>query len=243
MFSRFLKILKKAQFDKNAAKSFKSYYDKIDKSEAYKRYCKELQGLPCSMQNNLSITQSKNLFKLLNERSDLKILDLGAGSGGLIKSFKDKHSFTGIDLSIENELLNIKQADYHAFQYIEDHFDLVLSIDSLYLVSDRARLLRKINSTLKPQGEFHIFMTLLENYEKSSLKKELENIFKSVHVIDNSKEDKELWHEAYEYLLNNKSEFSSESDKRIFNTKLKEIEKNTSLAHKTSRLHIIATKE
>ena len=103
--------------------------------------------------------------KFFPERSDLNILEVGCGTGGVTK-FLDKYGqVTGIDSSAEavsycetHGIRNVFQADINELDLnsYKGKFDLILALDVLEHIQDDVETMRRIKSLLKPRGLFFV---------------------------------------------------------------------------------------
>jgi ubiquinone/menaquinone biosynthesis C-methylase UbiE len=93
-------------------------------------------------------------------KNKMKILDVGCGTGILMKTLSSVHDVSGIDYSEDaisfcrlRELKNVKKASANDLPFENNVFDLVTCMDVLYHVGiDIEKALHEINRVLKPQG-------------------------------------------------------------------------------------------
>lgn len=142
------------------------------------------------------------LEKYYNGRNDLKILDVGCGTGIVMNMLKKYGDVCGIDAAKiaigfchKRGIKNIKLAKVQHIPYKKGEFDIITCLDVLYHknVEDDVKAMKEMNRVLKPNG--HIFITdsaMMCLYGRHDLahhgirrysKKELKNKLKSSGFI------------------------------------------------------------
>ncbi len=233
-------------FLKNGAKSFASYYTKIENSKAYLELCFRTQGIKRAFQNNLTYNQFNFLFQEIDESKSKYILDLGCGNGHLMDHINSKFNtdIIGVDFAYNGDDSRIKPVKYQELNLEENSFDLIYSLDSFYLVKDEKHVLKKLFNSLKNNGKIIFFHTFKEDYTKSSLFKNLTQLTTNVSKNDFTQDDLNLWKTLQSELVNLEEDFFSEQRGDLYRSKLKEVQNNLKL-HKNSqltRLALVATK-
>jgi SAM-dependent methyltransferase len=104
----------------------------------------------------------KNFINKLKPES---ILDLGCGSGNLLKNtISEHHDVTGIDILPEAVKYckkripdaNFLQADATSIPFKKKRFDLIIALDVIEHIEDDLNFLKEVRSTLKDDGKIII---------------------------------------------------------------------------------------
>lgn len=101
----------------------------------------------------------------LGKNTALKILDVGCGTGALLKELGDYGEVHGIDFSSEaidfcksRGVVNVEKSILETITYPNGYFDLVLALDVLEHVPDDSKGISEIYRVLKPGGTVIIFV-------------------------------------------------------------------------------------
>ncbi len=116
--------------------------------------------------------------KELGERNDLKILNIGAGTGDDLKILKNfgKNYVIDIDANalavIDNSLCEDKrQGDACALPYEDNFFDVVISCDVFEHINDHIKAISEVHRVLKPNGillfTVPAFQSLYSSHDKA----------------------------------------------------------------------------
>ena len=100
---------------------------------------------------------------VLNTESDLKIIEIGSGTGTFVQNLKPCNDYLGIEASVgmyniskrnfpANEFLNIKYEDYQP----SVKFDVVVINYTLSVVDDPEDLIKKVHEWLGENGRVYI---------------------------------------------------------------------------------------
>jgi ubiquinone/menaquinone biosynthesis C-methylase UbiE len=103
----------------------------------------------------------KIAFSQLNLKNNLKILDIGCGTGINMKNFEKHGDVFGIDIHMpalqfcsKRNLSNLAQADTLYLPFKQQSFDIVAIFDVLYhrAIKNDTRALKEVNRILKKNG-------------------------------------------------------------------------------------------
>jgi len=103
----------------------------------------------------------ETINKIFSGKSNLKVLDAGCGTGGLIDELQRNFACYGIDISDEalkfckvRDLNNIINASVEKIPFANNTFDIIVSIDVLYhlLVADDTAALSELFRVLNENG-------------------------------------------------------------------------------------------
>jgi SAM-dependent methyltransferase len=117
-----------------------------------------------------------SLKQLYAETKNLKLLDAGCGTGGLLNLLNKYSLKAGLDIApealfycYERGLENILQGDVTNLPFKEECFDLVISLDVLYhlKVTDDSKALSEFNRCLKRGGRLYLNLPAF-NFLRSS---------------------------------------------------------------------------
>lgn len=105
----------------------------------------------------------------LEKKSEYKILDIGCGSGSLLKLIRnnvnEKSILIGTNSSekehsktqINNEGIDFKLSKFvDRLDFKDAYFDIILSVDALECISDKKSMVKEISRVLKPNGQIVI---------------------------------------------------------------------------------------
>lgn len=99
------------------------------------------------------------------DRTDIKILDVGCGTGGLLKELAPFGKVTGVDVSPraiafcnERGFTDVSLGSATDIPFPDGTFDLVLALDVIEHIEDDRKALAEINRVLKPGGTVFVFV-------------------------------------------------------------------------------------
>jgi len=129
---------------------FSEKISRLTKSKAYLDYCEEVYGYRTYLFNMMDKEQLDFLMNSVPLSSDDTVLDLGCGSGSILRLLAQKYGCRGIGI----DQLEIDVTDGNGITYINGDIDQIcgyhltptvtLSIDSLYFSKDLDHLLRQL---------------------------------------------------------------------------------------------------
>lgn len=150
---------------------YREYYLKTAQSKAHALYCEHLFGQNMCQHGFADVAQLEKLLELLALTSQDHVLDLGCGNGMIAEYLSDRTGarFTGIDYIPEAisqakertrskaDRLSFVDMDLDDFGFPPDSFDAAISIDTLYFVSSKERIIHKLQQTIRQGGRLGIF--------------------------------------------------------------------------------------
>jgi SAM-dependent methyltransferase len=138
------------------------------KSKAHSEFSRQVYGMDLSQHGLIDQGELQLLIDHLQGHSYSHILDLGCGNGRIteyLAQFSNAR-FHGVDISeeairearsrnrTEGEKLRFSVANLNKLELSPGHYDLILSLDTLYYADDLLQLLRKVGELLKTGGRF-----------------------------------------------------------------------------------------
>ncbi|MCP4878603.1 MAG: class I SAM-dependent methyltransferase [Gammaproteobacteria bacterium] len=200
---------------------YQKFYVDAYASPTHSRLCERIFGKDLCQDGQTDMNCLDHMLKLLNLDKGDQVLDLGCGAGVISKYIFDTTgaSVTGIDYAAsaiaeaklrsatKQSHLSFMQADFNKMQLDSASYDVVVSLDTLYWVTDLEKTLSNLANALKPGGRMGIFMNhhIDESdsadqlaAQHSELWQALSNLGLSVDTFDYSKEIGEFWQRVYE---------------------------------------------
>jgi len=220
---------------------YKEYYIRTNESNAHAEYCEKLFGMNLCQDGFSDMKQINFLIKTTNIKSNDRILDLGCGSGMISEYISDKTGAEvyGIDYIPEaieqakcrteskESRLKYKVGNLDYIDFPEDYFDLIISIDTLYMPNNLDATIKQMKKILKPAGAMAIYYSTIlwgENYSRELLKAENTDLAKSLvsnglkyEVFNFSKEDYELLQRKRQVCVKLKEEYIKEGNESLYN--------------------------
>lgn len=156
------------------------YFGEADKypvtKSANPRYLKRIWSLFSTSRAmfwwiELTASLRRRLYRYIVERADLKekdlVLDLGCGSGQILKISNRSFKVIGADLSISmlgqartrGGALLLCQADAQAIPFKDNTFDSLISLDLLEYLPTPLKVVEEMVRVLKPAGKIAIVIT------------------------------------------------------------------------------------
>jgi SAM-dependent methyltransferase len=250
MFKYFKRKIQQNYFKKNAPKAFEKFYNSTHKSDAYLSFCKEAHDLEFPVQNNMSPLQKDRLLDHIDELSPKKVLDLGCGSGHFANFLAQtlNANVDGIDFidggKFTDGKINFIKSNIEDIELEKEKYDLVISIDSLYMIGNMQKLIKNIMYSLRTEGKFITLYTCVDEFEKSDFYLGLKSLAMKYEAIDFSHNDFMFWNCSNKALQDLNEAFHSEGSGFAWKTKNDEVRKNLQL-HEQGRMKrymIIVTK-
>lgn len=221
-------------FKQKGPSAFKKAYEAISKSKVYEQYCQRVHGQETKMLNTMALDQYQLLVERINELSPKTMLDLGCGNGELTKQISKELSIKsiGIDFSFMGKDVKgtqFKQIDTEHFK-LEKKFDLILSVDSFYMIKNYKDFLKNLLLHLNPNGKVIILITILdEALEDHRLMSACKKLNLKVDKYDLTKSDRNFWISSKKVLEEMNQVFVDEDQFYLWGIKKKEADKNIAL--------------
>lgn len=219
---------------KNFKEGFDTEFTNDYKSRTYRKFCNEVYGLDLMLFSMIDKEQIEALEKEAEFKRTDKVIDLGCGMGELIEYLADKHGFYGTGADIAKQMIQIsnertnhkknicyKEIDIDNLNELEEKFDKILVVDSLYFVSDIKKAAQNIYNLLENKGKAFIFYTN-NNNSKSYFDDKLNELKIEFRKIDFSENEKLYWKKTIEIAEKYKDEFISESNEALYNGRIRE---------------------
>jgi trans-aconitate methyltransferase len=221
-------------FKQKGPSAFKKAYEAIAKSKTYTEYCEKVHGVDIKMLNTLSNDQLLLLEKKLESYNVNTMLDLGSGNGELTKYIANKYSIktTGIDFSYSVSDVKgcaFKKFDTEDFK-LDSKFDLILSVDSFYMIKDYKSFLKNLIEHLSPNGKILIFFTIVdETLERHQITKACNKLSLKMDITNLTESDSNFWELSAGVLEDLNQSFVDEDQFYLWGIKKKEADKNIAL--------------
>jgi 2-polyprenyl-3-methyl-5-hydroxy-6-metoxy-1,4-benzoquinol methylase len=152
---------------------YREYYTTTAHSRAYSRFCERLYGRDLCQTDFSDMAQIDFLVQQSGLQAGMRALDLGCGSGLFAEYLAARTGahVTGIDYIPEaiEQALQRTQSKRGQLEFSVDNldrltapqgkFDLITSIDTLYMPNDLPHTLQKMAGLLAPRGKMLIFYT------------------------------------------------------------------------------------
>ncbi len=228
---------------------YQKFYDLAESSKAHSRFSAIVFGEDRLQEGQTDMKCFDGLLSRLQLQSDHHLLDLGCGAGGLSEYVYDKlgASVTGIDYSKsairtarnrtknKQENLHFFQGDLNALDLPSQTFNMAISIDSIYGVSDMDKSISSIIETIKPGGQLCILIVHRSKEGKdisfpesrnTRVAKSLEDLKLRYDTVDYSDSFLVFWPRAKEAALSLRNDYVSEGTELICDLWIREAEED-----------------
>ena len=142
------------------------FYTATQTSAAYSQYCSEVFGKDFSQHGYSDVTQINRILKSSNVKDGDIVLDLGCGNGKMLEYIYNQHNITahGVDFSADaieqaqsrtrtqQKSLMFKVGLIGDKLFVDNTFDVILSIETIFFGESMAATLNTLLAMLKPNG-------------------------------------------------------------------------------------------
>jgi ubiquinone/menaquinone biosynthesis C-methylase UbiE len=232
------------------AKGFSKMYLATSKSKTYSVFCQKVYGRDLCQANMIDEEQLNQLILSLDVNPSKNILDIGCGIGKLGEYLSDTTgaSYTGIDFAHgaiheakartkkKSERIKFLEGNINNLQdVVDDKYDAILLVDSLYFVSDLPKCIETLKSYLKPEGKLIIFYSSTKNTSDNNFNLLPQNkpvglaLTKSGFeylTYDYTQNEKQIWEKSLQVALELKEKFVDEGNKEIYKSRIAEAKGN-----------------
>lgn len=228
---------------------YQKFCDLAESSQAHSRFSEIVFGEDRLQEGQTDKKCLDELLDRLQLRPNQHLLDLGCGAGGLSEYVFDKlgPAVTGIDYSEsairtarnrtpdKREKLNFLQADLNALDLPSNTFDVAISIDSIYGVSDMDKTIASIVETIKPGGQLCILIVHRLNEESdlscfdgknTRVARSLDNLKLRYDTVDYSDWFRDFWPRARKAAFSLRDEYVSEGAELICDIWIREADED-----------------
>jgi ubiquinone/menaquinone biosynthesis C-methylase UbiE len=151
---------------------YQKFYRAARPSKAHSELCRRVFGADLCQEGQTDMASLKDLLDILDLKRGEHLLDLGCGAGVIAEYISDQTgvSVTGLDYSDpaiddanqrtadKRSRMTFLHGDMNALDLPAESLDTVISLDTLYWVSDMEETLSKLVVALRPGGRMGIFM-------------------------------------------------------------------------------------
>jgi ubiquinone/menaquinone biosynthesis C-methylase UbiE len=223
----------------NEARKFSQAMIAGEQSAAYRELCRQLYGSDRCQFDMMTPAQLDKLLDVLSLSKCQSILDLGCSTGDITEYLSDHThgNVTGIDFSSEaiefarkrtrkkRNRLSFQVMDMDEITFPPNSFDTIISVDTLYFVSDLQKTMNAIRDSLQEQGQMGIFYSSkisvgesqeMLRPENTVLAKTLEKCGLQFETWEYTAEEKELWAKCVNIANELKDQFVGEGNLFIY---------------------------
>ncbi len=201
---------------------YEQFYKMTGNSKVFKAFCRDAFGQDFSQDGFSDLRQIDRIVRFVPAGEDVHILDVGCGNGKMLGYLQDKtnayiHGFDYSGNAIDSarkmfqSKAEFRQGNIGEIEYPSEHFDLVVSMDSMYFAPDMEKFVLQIMRWLKKNG-----VLFTDNAKTTVLAKALEKNNIPYDVEDITFETYELLKKKREAALLHQKEFEEEGNKDWF---------------------------
>ncbi|MBQ5673594.1 MAG: methyltransferase domain-containing protein, partial [Lachnospiraceae bacterium] len=228
---------KKERIMENQELLFKNEYEKFytmaENSQAFKAFCKDAFGEDFSQDGFSNLDQIRMILPYVPKRENVHLLDIGCGNGKMLGYLQSQTNayIHGFDYS-KNAIETAKKLyPYHSdfkegiigeIECVEDFFDVITSMDSMYFAKDMTAFVGQIKTWMKGDGVFFVgyqegeIMPKTENADTTELAKAFVKNQMSYEVKDITKQTYDLLKKKREAAMVHQIQFEEEGHKNWF---------------------------
>ena len=151
---------------------YQKFYAAASESDAHSQLCEIVFGKDLCQEGMVNMNALDDLINRLGINSSHHVLDLGCGVGVIAEYLSDQTGcqVTGLDYSesaisiaqqrtsSKADRLHFIYGDMNQLDLPRQHYDAMISLDTLYWVDDLTKVLDKAGEAIKPGGQMGIFM-------------------------------------------------------------------------------------
>ena len=126
---------------------YEQFYTMAENSQAFKEFCKDAFGEDFSQDGFSNLDQIRMILPYVPKREEVHILDIGCGNGKMLGYLQSQtnayiHGFDYSKKAIETAKKlypnhsDFKEGIIGEVEYVEDSFDVITSMDSMYFAQD-----------------------------------------------------------------------------------------------------------
>ncbi len=209
-------------------KEYQRFYQMAADSDCFKEYCKSAFGADFSQDGFSDIHQIDLITRYVALDSNSFILDVGCGNGKMVQYLKSKTGahISGFDYS-ENAIRtaiadHTTDSDFivgtlDEMMYPAKHFDLIVSMDSIYFSKDMRQFVKKAYGWLKDKGTFFVgyqegdIMPRTQNGDSTIFANALRECNLEYQAIDYTEQTFHMLQQKRNAMLNLKEAFEKEN--------------------------------
>lgn len=217
---------------------FSEKIGRFTKSNAYLQYCQEVYGYREYLFNMMDKQQLDFLLNAVPISAEDTLLDLGCGSGSILKLLVTKYGCRGIGMDrLDPDILNFSSkltylnADLDRISDYDTSPTITLSIDSLYFSKDLTALMRQLNRV--KNNRMYLFYSQYLFDEAAGDKRTLQSDHTKVadalqyndisfHTIDYSENERSLYQNSLEALQRHRKAFEAEGNTDLYEQKVQQ---------------------
>jgi SAM-dependent methyltransferase len=146
---------------------YERFYAQVPSSPVHALFCERAFGLDLGQHGFADLAQLDALVEAVDACASQQVLDLGCGDGRISEYLSDRTGayLTGLDYIPEAirlarertadkaDRLAFLVGDLNALDLPAHHFDVVLSIDTIYFSQDYTRTMGQLAAALRPGGQ------------------------------------------------------------------------------------------
>jgi len=228
---------------------YQRFYQAARASAAHSELCRQVFGKDLCQEGQTDMAALDDLLELLDLKPGEEVLDLGCGAGVIAEHISDQKdvSITGLDYAdpaiaeavertkAKRSKLKFLQGDMNALDLPENSIDAVISLDTLYWVSNLEKTLSMLMIAMRPGGRMGIFMNhhIADGDDQSELapestdlSKALTNLGVSFTTRDFTVQIGDFWRKNWKAAADLKQRFESEGNGFIAESLIREAEED-----------------
>ncbi len=229
-------------------KGFSEHLIQCEQSQTYAVFCERVFGKNLCQCNMMDVEQLQMLLDVLNLSGGNRVLELGCGIGVITEYISDLTGayIIGIDLAEgaikraqertteKRDRLVFQAGDMNEIDSLEDSFDTIIAIDTLYFVDDLEHTVAQMKTVMRPGGQMGIFYSEMIKPEQSQdvllpdntkLAQALTKLNLSFRTYDYTAKERGYWTMCKQVAEELRPEFEAEGNLEICKCRVEESER------------------